>query len=166
MQELWSRLATAALAIGVCLSTRSAEAHIDLKVPVPREQGLSEAPNSDLKVGPCGQVVNGRTERVNVFAPGETIEVTWAETTNHISYYRVAFDRDGDDDFPVFAGPGIGAEGIDPRERCPVDGQVILAYEMADGYRQQHTLRIQLPDVECENCTLQVVQYMYDRGRP
>ena len=49
--------------------------------------------------------------RVSVFAPGETIEVIWAETTNHRSYYRIAFDRDGDDAFPTFAGPGIGAEG-------------------------------------------------------
>jgi hypothetical protein len=158
----------ARLALAACAATFAgrADAHIDLRTPVPREQGLSEAPNSNLKVGPCGQVNNGRTDRVNEYAPHDTIEVTWAETTNHRSYYRVAFDRDGDDDLPLFAGPGVREGVIDPRERCPVDGQVILAYEMQDGYGEQHTLRVQLPDVECERCTLQVIQYMFGSRQP
>jgi Lytic polysaccharide mono-oxygenase, cellulose-degrading len=154
-----------ALALGTVLAPEAA-AHIDLSQPAPRERGLSREPNADLKQGPCGQVENGRSDKVSVFAPGETIEVTWAETTNHRSYYRIAFDRDGDDAFPKFAGPGIGAEGIDPRGLCPVDEQVILAYELEDGARGTHTLRVTLPNVECESCTLQVVQYMFDTNNP
>ncbi len=144
----------------------AALAHIDMVTPVPREQGRSRDPNSNLKEGPCGQLANGRTDEVSVFAPGETIEVTWRETTNHRSYYRVAFDDDGDDAFPTFAGSGIGAEGIDPSGPCPVDGQVILAYDMADRQGGSYTLRVRLPDVECERCTLQVVQFMYDTMTP
>ena len=150
----------------ILLSAPDAAAHIDLVQPPPREVGSSREPNSDLKQGPCGQVVSGRTSTVSVFAPGESIEVTWAETINHRSYYRVAFDRDGDDAFPTFAGPGRGAQGIDPRGLCPVDGQVVLAYELEDGARGTHTLRVTLPDVECERCTLQVVQYMFDTNNP
>jgi hypothetical protein len=123
-------------------------------------------PNSNLKEGPCGQLANGRTDKVSVFAPGDTIEVTWRETTNHRSYYRVAFDADGDDAFPTFAGSGIGADGIDPSGPCPVDGRVILAYEMDDRSGGSYTLQVRLPDVECERCTLQVVQFMYDTMTP
>jgi len=157
---------TAGVALSVVLVTRIGSAHIDLTVPQPREQGFSRAPNANLKSGPCGQVEDGRTDRVNVFEPGSTIEVTWTEFTNHRSYYRVAFDRDGDDAFPMFAGSGLGAEGIDPSGPCPVDGQVILAYEMEDRNGGSHTLSVRLPDVECEGCTLQVVQYMFDTPRP
>src|SRR6187399_2266202 len=78
---------------------RDGAAHIDLEQPPPRELGSSREPNSNLKQGPCGQVDDGRTSTVSVFAPGETIEVTWRETVNHRSYYRIAFDRDGDDAF-------------------------------------------------------------------
>src|SRR5262245_13398304 len=92
-----------------------AKAHIDMTTPEPREHGRIREPNSNLKEGPCGQVVDGRTDKVSVFEPGQTIEVTWAETTNHDSYYRVAFDRDGDDAFPMFQGNGVGAKGIDPQ---------------------------------------------------
>jgi hypothetical protein len=162
-----SCLGLAALTVTLA-APRAARAHIDLTRPVPREQGrpVSVSPNSNLKQGPCGQVVNGRTEKVSVFAPGETIEVTWRETTNHASYYRVAFDREGDDAFPMFEGPGAGTQGIDPNGPCPVDGQVILAYLMEDGVGGSHTLQVRLPDVECEGCTLQVIQFMYDTGKP
>jgi hypothetical protein len=158
-------LAALAVLVGV---PSPARAHIDLTRPIPREQGVRsrETPNSNLKQGPCGQIVNGRTDKVNVFEPGATIEVTWRETTNHDSYYRVAFDREGDDAFPMFEGPGAGAKGIDPSGPCPVDGQVILAYLMEDGVGGSHTLQVRLPDIECEGCTLQVIQFMYDTGRP
>jgi hypothetical protein len=157
-----------AAAVGVAASAFVGEvrAHIDLLSPVPREHGPSREPNSNVKQGPCGQEVNGRTEEVAVFEPGATVAVTWVETTNHRSYYRIAFDADGDDAFPTFAGTGRGTEGIDPSGPCPVDGQVILAYDMDDRSGGSHTLEVRLPDVECERCTLQVVQFMYDTGRP
>jgi hypothetical protein len=154
-----------ALITGLSAAAESA-AHIDLSAPVPREQGRSREPNADLKQGPCGQVTDGRTDKVNVFAPGQTIEVVWAETTNHPSYYRIAFDREGDDDLPIFSGSGIGAASIDPSGICPVDGQVILAYDMDDRAGGTHTAQVTLPNVECESCTLQVVQFMYDTIRP
>ena len=161
-----ARLAAALASVAAILLARTGSAHINLTLPQPREQGLSRAPNANLKSGPCGQIEDGRTGNVNVFEPGASIEVTWTEFTNHRSYYRVAFDRDGDDAFPIFAGSGLGAEGIDPSGPCPVDGEVILAYDMEDRNGGSHTLSVRLPDIECENCTLQVVQYMFDTPRP
>jgi hypothetical protein len=165
-QQSCARLAAGLALSAALLVARTGSAHIDLTRPQPREQGFSRAPNANLKSGPCGQVEDGRTGNVNVFEPGATIEVTWTEFTNHSSYYRVAFDRDGDDSFPIFAGSGLGAMGIDPSGLCPVDGEVILAYDMDDRNGGSHTLSVRLPDIECENCTLQVVQYMFDTPRP
>lgn len=145
---------------------RAAAAHIDLLEPSPRAPGRSADPNANLKEAPCGQVENGRTENVHVFAPGQTISVRWREFVSHRSYYRVAFDPDGDDAFPIFPGPGTSPVGDDPTRTCPVDGRVILAYDLTDGPGGEHSLEVTLPDVECDNCTLQVIQYMYDTGRP
>ena len=89
----------------------------------------------------------GARTSVNVFSPGETIEVTWTGTTNHPSYYRLASDPDSDDGFPLFAGPGIGQEGDDPIANCPIDGRVILAYELDDRAGGSHARHITLPDV-------------------
>lgn len=151
---------------GAASLSRAAAAHVDLLEPSPRVPGLSADPNANLKEAPCGQEQNGRTENVHVFAPGETITVRWKEFVNHRSYYRVAFDADGDDGFPIFPGPGTSPVGDDPTRTCPVDGHVILAYELTDGSGGEHSLDVTLPDVECENCTLQVIQYMYNTGNP
>ena len=162
-----SRFWASIVALGAVSSApRVVWGHIDLIQPIPRAPGLSADPNANLKEGPCGQLENGRTEQVNVFAPGQTISVEWDEFVNHRSYYRVAFDIDGDDDFPIFPGTGTSPVGDDPTRTCPVDGHVILAYELNDGGGLDHTLQVTLPDVVCENCTLQVIQYMYDTGRP
>jgi hypothetical protein len=160
------RAASAGILAAILLTSQEGAAHLTLTAPVAREAGavVGRGPNASLKQGPCGQIVNGRTDKVSVFAPGETIEVTWNEFVNHRSYYRVAFDVDADDDFPVFPGPGVGEH--DPTEACPVDGRIILAYDRDDRSGGVHTLNVQLPDVECESCTLQVIQYMYDTGSP
>lgn len=158
----------ACAAIAALLWCGQSSAHLDLLQPVPREQGrfrVDQITNTNLKEGPCGQRENGRTEKTNVFAPGETISLVWDEYVNHRSYYRVAFDLDGDDDLPRFSGPGVPQEGHDPRDLCPVDDRVILAYELNDASGGQYTLDVTLPDVECDNCTLQVIQYMYGRER-
>jgi hypothetical protein len=128
--------------------------------------GFSADPNANLKEGPCGQEQNGRGQNINVFAPGDTLTVRWREFVNHRGYYRVAFDASGDDGFPTFPGPGASPAGDDPTRSCPVDGRVILGYELEDGTGGEYSLEVTLPDIECENCTLQVVQYMYDTGRP
>ncbi len=144
----------------------TAAAHVELDAPQPRERARDRSVGSNLKRGPCGQRRDGRTSRVSVFEPGETIEVRFVEYVNHTSYYRVAFDVDGHDDFPVFRGRNVSREGDDPLTLCPVDGRVILAYDFDDRLRGEHTLQVELPDVECENCTLQLVQFMYGAPRP
>lgn len=146
----------------------SSSAHLDLLYPEPRELGSDRrSTNSNLKQGPCGQDRrNERTQTVSVFRPGETITVAWNEYVNHTSYYRIAFDVDGDDSFPVFAGRFVSEKDDDPALLCPVDGHVILAYEFDDRVRGDHSLEITLPNVECENCTLQVIQFMYGSSRP
>jgi hypothetical protein len=160
------RMASAGIVAATLFATEPGAAHLRLLAPMAREPGavVGGGPNGSLKQGPCGQIVNGRTDKVSVFAPGETIEVTWDEFVNHRSHYRVAFDVEADDDFPLFPGPGVSE--YDPTEACPVDGRIILAYELADRIGGMHTLNVQLPDVECERCTLQVIQYMYETGSP
>lgn len=161
-----SRVGCAGVVAATLLASAEGAAHLTLTTPVAREAGaiIGRGPNASLKQGPCGQIINGRTDKVSVFAPGETIEVSWDEFVNHRSYYRVAFDVDADDDFPSFPGPG--ASEHDPAAICPVDGKVILAYDREDRNGGVHTLNVRLPDVECENCTLQVIQYMYESGSP
>jgi hypothetical protein len=131
-------------------------------VPTPRLAGDLDA--FTLKNGPCGQSANGRSENVSEFAPGETITVTIDEYIAHPGYFRVAFDEDGDGDFPIRTDmDSVNASTDDPESVNPLDGATILGYSYEAGSMGEHSLQVTLPNVECENCTLQVIQFMYDK---
>ncbi len=132
----------------LCLWTVSASAHLGLTLPVSRY-----GPNV-LKQGPCGVLNGERSENVTVFEPGQTILVRWEEYVNHPGHFRVAFDADGDDDF------------VDPasmNERYGNDSVLLDGIEDQATNDPYYEVSVQLPNIECERCTLQVIQVMYDK---
>ncbi len=120
-------------------------AHLDLLSPMPR--------TTSLKSGPCGAGPDDpRGPTVATFKPGETITVKWNEYVNHPGHYRIAFDADGQDGFfdpkdfnDVSGGPGVLVDGI------------------ADMQGGDYSMDVQLPNIECDNCVLQVIQMMTDK---
>jgi len=140
-----------------------AHAHVELVYPPPRLGG--QAGGNELKTAPCGQRVNGRTETVTMFEPGETITVRWNEYIDHPSYYRVAFDVDGDDAFTVRPNADdVVREEDDPVAAEPLSDVILQVYaDDESGFGTDYSSEVTLPDVECENCTLQIIQFMYDK---
>jgi hypothetical protein len=131
-----------ALALTVtALAATPAVAHIGLVYPPPRP--------GDIKTGPCGQSGSIRGSRVTELEPGSTITMVWDETIGHEGHYRVAFDDDGQD----FRNP----VRIDT-----VDNRTILADGVDDpaGKQPQFRVEVTLPDIECDSCTLQLIQVM------
>jgi hypothetical protein len=151
-------------------------AHISL------EQGgthLSRYGDGELKAEPCGRADGTRGTHVYTYEPGATITVSIVEFVSHTSYFRVAFDDDGDDGFkePASILP------IDPARKCP-DGpgdhcgasdfyntpavlpnmDNLNPHIGALGTSPKYTWDVKLPDIECTNCTLQIIQVMQDDG--
>jgi hypothetical protein len=132
-----------------------AHAHITLKSPAKR-------PGGDIKVGPCTGAARGASP--TVLEPGATIMVTWDETIQHPGHYRIAFDVDGED-FPV------PAAYDDVAATLPFDagnGVTILADDIMDKSgpifgATPYEAMVTLPDVECETCTLQLIQMMTEK---
>jgi uncharacterized protein (TIGR03382 family) len=149
-------------------------AHISL------EQGgthLSRYGDGELKAAPCGRAGGTRGTHIYTYEPGATITVSLVEFVSHPSYFRIAFDDDGDDGFkePASILP------IDPNRKCP-DGPgdhcgasdfyntpaVLPNMDNLNphlgtiGAGPKYTWQVKLPDVECTNCTLQVIQVMED----
>lgn len=131
------------------LSTPSgAAAHLGLSAPVSRY-----GPDT-LKTGPCGVADGGRSANVTYFEPGETIEVRWDEYVDHPGHYRIAFDADGDDDF---ADPATMDELY--------SNEAVLLDNITDkgAGDRDYSATVTLPNIPCDNCTLQVIQVMYDK---
>ena len=118
-----------------------AGAHIAQTFPTPRTESQ--------KQGPCGATGSTRGP-AQVFEPGETITVEWTETVEHVGHYRIAFDIDGED-FPL---PNNPDDNFD----------VVLVDQIPDrnvnGADRTYSQEITFPDVECDNCTLQLIQIM------
>lgn len=144
-----TRLLTGTLvAAALALFAADAGAHIDMISPVPRHAGGTEQ-----KAGPCGVAGSVRGTNITTFAPGETITVTWNETVPHPGWYRISFDDNGDDGF-------IDPASIDDVNNSPT----VLLDEITDlDGLQSYTQEVTLPNIECDNCTLQLIQVMTDK---
>jgi hypothetical protein len=167
-RNLLLTLAGSALA-ALSLFASTAHAHITMK-------GALLSRGGDQKAFPCdGKRGDGP---VYTFAPGTTITLALDELVPHPSYFRIAFDDDGDNAF-------VEPKSIKPIESsraCPFDandkcgesdycnlvsttGATVLWDNLNPHTAAQAksvSWNVKLPDIECENCTLQVLQIMED----
>ncbi len=152
-------VATAFLALGAGV----VDAHIHLTSPKSR---IDTEIGDDQKHEPCG--VTGQVRipaRVTTFRPGQTISVTWKETVDHKSHFRIAFQPSGDKFGIPPAGAGGGFPDTDQTGQTDATGALILKDMILDANTDTAatlTASITLPNMECNNCTLQFIQVMKD----
>jgi len=127
-----------------------ARAHVCMDTPASRV-GAGCSFSSPQKVGPCG--VDERGTKPTEFRPGETITVSLNETIDHPSHYRIAFNPDGD----AFE---------DPTSKDDKTGghPFVLLDNIVDESAAKQSVKVTLPNITCERCTLQLIQVMYDKG--
>jgi Lytic polysaccharide mono-oxygenase, cellulose-degrading len=140
------------LAFVACLAyAPGAQAHICMDAPVSRI-GPSCTFASAQKPGPCG--INTRsTQYVTEFKPGETIMVAINETIDHPSHYRIAFNP-------------TGSSFEDPTSKDDMSGKhpFVLLDGIMDETATKQMVKVTLPNMTCDKCTLQLIQVMYDKG--
>ena len=127
-----------------------AAAHIAMDYPPPR--------TTSLKTAPCGAAGSTRGTNVTTLAPGSTITVKWRETIDHPGHYRISFDQDGQD----FVVPPDSTSSTEGMLNVVVDLIPDVAGPVPTNGRP-YMKDITLPDVECSNCTLQLLQLMTDK---
>jgi hypothetical protein len=151
-------VASAALAAGFQLASSSASAHIELQAPLNR---YSDIKSGDNKSCPCGSGTTNRrcnkpeelsdpdrsSDRETTFAPGDTITVRFDEYVGHSGRYRIAFDPDGAD--LEHFNQNILLDEPDPSGNVGNMGQGSL-----------WQFQVKLPNMTCDNCTLQLIQSM------
>jgi hypothetical protein len=121
----------------------TAHAHTVLETPAP----LSA--NDDFKSEPCGCVIGGTPAcddpyETTVYQVGQEITVTWIETVDHTGDFRISFA----------AKPPSEVLETD-FETSPIS--VTVPDRQAGG---PGSVTLTLPDTPCEECTIQVRQFM------
>jgi hypothetical protein len=148
-----------ALILGVVPAfwTQQAAAHIRMDQPVARNVWAAMPFNDPIKQGPCGSGQNDPRStdpaKINTYAPGETITVSWEETIDHPGFYRISLDLDGQDDF------------VTPTGTVDIQDPPVLPV-LKDGIQDEtdgtYSVEVTLPNETCDNCTLQLIQFMDD----
>ncbi len=120
------------------------------------------------KAPPCGDEGDAvATGEVTAYQGGDTITITIEETIPHPGHYRIALV----DDSGVFPEEPPVTPGDTPCGSAPIDPAPVFPI-LADGV-WEHTemlvgpqsIDITLPnDVTCNNCTLQVIEFMSNHG--
>ncbi|MEO8601239.1 MAG: SCE4755 family polysaccharide monooxygenase-like protein [bacterium] len=149
-------MARAATVAFILASAGTASAHLALLAPVSRYG------ENVLKEGPCGVSGGLRSEHITTLAPGAQLEVVWDEYVDHPGHFRIAFDADGDDDF-VDPACLSGCTTRTPEIETYANASVLLDGIADTPQGGISRVLVTLPDVECERCTLQVIQVMYDK---
>lgn len=166
------------LAGSLLFAAGTAHAHIKMEGALQSRTpstGLLGGLDDAQKMSPCDGPRSGGS--VYTFQPGTTITLSVSEAVPHPSYFRIAFDNDGEDGFKEPA----SIKPIDPSRACPFDkddqcgmpdycnvndpnGARVL-WDNLDPHMSApgpFTWTVTLPNMECENCTLQVIQVMED----
>lgn len=133
-----------------------AAAHLGLRSPASRQGDFV------LKEGPCGITGGTRSDNVTELEAGARIEIVWDEYVDHPGHFRIAFDADGDDDFVDPACLG-GCNTRTPEIETYSNDAVLLDGIPDTPGGGAGRAMVTLPDVECDRCTLQVIQVMYDK---
>ena len=128
----------------------------------------------EIKSEPCGRPDGERGDNIHTYAPGETITLSWVEYVAHPGYFRIAFDNDGDDDFRNPASIAPASRTCAEGEANCGDGDfynnatVLLddvgRHDVAENGKA-YSVDVKLPDVECDNCTLQIIQLMTEASK-
>jgi hypothetical protein len=170
----WRRpLGLAALASTALLLSIPGDAQAHIRLLQPASWVVEDNLGNPQKDGPCGGSSVTETGDVTTFRAGETITVQWQETVGHSGHFRISLARDRADLIdPVVEtsnGDGVSGNSISAEIMKPVAYPVLadglFAREDVSGPEPEpFTTTVTLPDEPCEDCTLQVEQFMSQHG--
>jgi hypothetical protein len=165
----------ASVALGACavLGSPSAHAHIKLMAPtswvVENTQG-----GPDQKTAPCGTAAGTTaSDMVTTVHVGDKLSVTWQETVPHPGHFRIALAMDRadlfDPDVVTSDGTGTSGQSMSAEIMSPVGYPVLLdglfpRDNVPTAQAAPFVQEVTIPDMPCEKCTLQVIQFMAQHG--
>ena len=168
------RYAPCAIAAAMLLAPAAASAHFQLLAPA---SALVENQLGDpQKMAPCGGVtgnLGAPTHAVTAVRGGDMLHVKVSETVFHPGHYRIALAVLDRKELP--ADPMVMTRQADNGATLSVSAEVAPARPpiLADGLfahteRQQTPIPwetdVRLPNIDCDSCTLQVIQFMAEHG--
>lgn len=126
------------------------------------------------KAAPCGAVPDVKTSgAVTKAVGGSTIHLKVAETIYHPGHYRVALAVNSQTELPsdpytfermTERGPRSVWAAIQSPPQIPVIADGLFQHYTRPATPQTYEADVQLPNINCPKCTLQVIQFMAEHA--
>ena len=168
------RLRYGGLAAGVAIVIFAPLAGAHFQLLEPQSWLVEDKLGDPQKLGPCGGTSANSgtpTNAVNKVQGGQMLHIKLQETVFHPGHYRIALAVNSRSELPP--DPDVKTRDTD---KGPWSVSSLIASEpkipvLADGLFV-HTSRqttpfetdVQLPNIHCEKCTLQIVEFMAEHG--
>jgi hypothetical protein len=164
-----------ALAGGALVLAPIAGAHFKLLEPA---SWIEEANNGDpQKMGPCGGTSANPGTPSNMVTKaqgGQKLHLKWTETVYHPGHYRIALAVKSRAELPADPevttrdtdkGPWSVSAKIENSPKIPVLVDGLYPHSTRPSSPAIYETDVTLPNISCEKCTLQIVQFMAEHGR-
>lgn len=114
------------------------------------------------KPGPCGGIDVRSTDKVYIAKPGTEVTFIIDEYIPHPGFFRIDVDLDGQDNLLTPVLPCLDqTDEVACFDRTNTGPYMVNNIQNGSGiFNHVYTL----PDVECDNCTIQIVQAMTDKA--
>jgi hypothetical protein len=166
------RVIAAAAVAGVTAAPAVVEAHFKLLEPASWQvEGERGDPQ---KLAPCGQDPNSKaSESVTRVTGGSKLHLKVQETIYHPGHYRVALAVNSRAELPpdpmtiertTDRGPVSVWAAIQSPPQLPVIADGLFQHYTRPASPQTFEADVQLPNITCPKCTLQVIQFMAEHG--
>ena len=151
------------------------DAHFTLVAPA---SWLTENRLGDpQKLGPCGGTsadAGTPTGAITKVQGGQPLHVKVQETVYHPGHYRIALAVNSRTELP--ADPEVttrdsdrGEQSVSAKIQSPAQPPILVdglwAHADPSAIAQPFETDVVLPNIDCEKCTLQVIQFMAEHGR-
>ena len=168
-----ARLLPAVILAVVAAAPAAVHAHFKLLEPA---SAIVESDRGDpQKAAPCGLTPDAKpTEAVTKATGGSKIHLKVQETIYHPGHYRVALAVNSRQELPVDPitvermterGPQSVWAAIQSPPQLPVLADGLFQHYTRPASPQTYEADVELPNITCAKCTLQVIQFMADHGK-
>lgn len=151
-----------------------ADGHFKLLEPSSRI--VEDQRGDPQKLGPCGGTsasAGTMSGIVNQAVGGSKLHIKVQETIYHPGFYRVALAVKSLDELPADPvavtretekGPWSVSAAIQSAPQKPVLADGLFLHHAKPAEMAPNETDVQLPNINCEKCTLQIVQFMEEHG--
>jgi hypothetical protein len=162
--------------VGAVLVSNSAVTRAHFKLLEPASWLVSNDRGDPQKAAPCGGDLKDKGTPSNVVGKaigGQKIHIRVLETIYHPGHYRVALAVNSRDELPpdpvtttrdTEKGPRSVWAVVQSPPQKPVLADGLFPHYTRPSQPQTFETDIELPNVNCAKCTLQIVQWMADHG--